>query len=36
MLYPLDEKIGDPDLLVGREEEFKKFHQCSFGQPMAK
>jgi GTPase SAR1 family protein len=25
--YPLIEKIGDPDLLVGREEEFKKFHQ---------
>ena len=25
--YPLIEKIGNPDLLVGREEEFKKFHQ---------
>ncbi|MCP4757403.1 MAG: hypothetical protein GY866_41615, partial [Proteobacteria bacterium] len=25
MKYPLEEKIGDPDLLVGREKEFKKF-----------
>jgi hypothetical protein len=27
MHYPLEEKIGDPDLLVGREQEFKQFHQ---------
>ncbi len=25
MKYPLEEKIGDADLLVGREKEFKKF-----------
>jgi len=27
MQYPLKEKIGNPNLLVGREEEFEKFHQ---------
>jgi len=27
MQYPLEEKIGDPDLLVGREQEFKRFHK---------
>ncbi len=26
-LYPLDEKIGHPDLLVGREKEFQSFHK---------
>ncbi|RLC07625.1 MAG: hypothetical protein DRI57_25625, partial [Deltaproteobacteria bacterium] len=25
MQYPLQEKIGDPSILVGREEEFKNF-----------
>jgi len=25
MQYPLNEKIGDPELLVGREKEFKHF-----------
>ncbi|MEM7536040.1 MAG: hypothetical protein AAF639_27915 [Chloroflexota bacterium] len=27
MQYPLEEKIGDPDLLIGREAEFKYFHK---------
>ncbi len=27
MQYPLPEKIGDPDLLVGREREFRQFHK---------
>ncbi len=27
MQYPLVEKIGDPDLLTGRAEEFRKFHR---------
>lgn len=27
MQYPLEEKIGRPDLLAGRESEFAKFHQ---------
>ena len=27
MQYPLKEKIGKPELLVGREKEFQKFHQ---------
>lgn len=26
MDYPLEEKIGNPDLLVGREAEFVRFH----------
>ncbi|MBF0199784.1 MAG: hypothetical protein HQK66_00440 [Desulfamplus sp.] len=27
MQYPLQEKIGNPDLMVGREKEFKNFHR---------
>jgi len=27
MQYPLHEKIGDPDLFVGRKEEFESFHE---------
>ena len=33
MQYPLREKIGNPDLLVGREEEFKRFHKWVDGMP---
>ncbi|MEZ4863448.1 MAG: hypothetical protein R3C14_19170 [Caldilineaceae bacterium] len=33
MQYPLKEKIGDPDLLVGREKEFAEFHKWISGMP---
>jgi len=33
MQYPLEEKIGNPDLLVGREEEFKNFHKWIANMP---
>ncbi|MBV7336683.1 hypothetical protein KFU94_52325 [Chloroflexi bacterium TSY] len=33
MQYPLKEKIGDPDLLVGREKEFAHFHKWIAGMP---
>lgn len=33
MQYPLREKIGDPSLFVGREQEFKNFHKWLAGMP---
>ena len=33
MQYPLEEKIGYPELLVGRESEFKRFHKWIAGMP---
>jgi hypothetical protein len=33
MQYPLEEKIGNPDLLVGREQEFAKFDKCLNNMP---
>lgn len=33
MQYPLKEKIGDPDLLVGREKEFAHFRKWIAGMP---
>ena len=33
MEYPLSEKIGNPELLVGREQEFKHFNQWIAGIP---
>ena len=33
MHYPLEEKICNPDLLVGREQEFKQFHQWIANMP---
>ncbi|MEZ4736309.1 MAG: hypothetical protein R3E79_55190 [Caldilineaceae bacterium] len=33
MQYPLREKIGDPALFVGREQEFKNFHKWLAGMP---
>lgn len=33
MQYPLREKIGDPSLFVGREEEFNNFHKWLAGMP---
>ena len=33
MQYPLEEKIGNPDLLVGREQEFKRFDKWLGNMP---
>lgn len=33
MQYPLREKIGDPSLFVGREQEFNNFHKWLAGMP---
>lgn len=33
MQYPLKEKIGDPQLLVGREKEFQHFRKWIAGMP---
>ncbi|MCP4111037.1 MAG: hypothetical protein GY749_41150, partial [Desulfobacteraceae bacterium] len=33
MKYPLTENIGNPDLLVGREEEFAEFDEWVDGIP---
>lgn len=33
MQYPLEERIGAPDLLVGREQEFKQFHKWLANMP---
>jgi len=33
MQYPLEEKIGNPDLLVGREQEFARFHKWVANMP---
>lgn len=33
MQYPLEEKIGTPDLLVGREQEFTRFHKWIANMP---
>ncbi|MCE7989875.1 MAG: hypothetical protein DYG89_52680 [Caldilinea sp. CFX5] len=33
MQYPLEEKIGNPDLLIGREAEFARFHKWIDNMP---
>lgn len=33
MHYPLEEKIGNPELLIGREAEFARFHKWIANMP---